>query len=96
MSTEIVGYDENICYNPFMITPEQSRAARGWLEWSQEDLAKRANTSLSTVRDFEKGRRAPIKNNLEAIRLSFELAGVSFIFRGEIPLGIQVNQREAP
>ncbi len=47
-----------------MISPEQSRAARGWLDWSQEELAKRANVSLSTVRDFEKGRRVPIGNNL--------------------------------
>lgn len=95
LSTIIVGLRENSCYKPFMITPEQSRAARGWLEWSQEDLAKRANTSLSTIRDFEKGRRSPIKNNLEAIRLSFEVMGVSFIFRGEIPLGIQVTRTDS-
>jgi ribosome-binding protein aMBF1 (putative translation factor) len=74
-----------------MLTPEQSRAARGWLEWSQEDLAKRAQVSLSTVRDFEKGRRIPIKNNLDAMRISFEAAGVSLLFRGEAPLGIQVT-----
>lgn len=60
-----------------MLTPEQSRAARGWLEWSQDDLAKRANVSLSTVRDFEKGRRVPIANNLEAIRKALEGAGIS-------------------
>jgi transcriptional regulator with XRE-family HTH domain len=75
-----------------MISPEQSRAARGWLEWRQEDLAARANTSLSTVRDFEKGRRTPIKNNLEAMQLSFEAAGISFLFDGETPLGIQATK----
>ena len=75
-----------------MLSPEQSRAARAWLDWSQEDLAKRANVALSTVRDFEKGRRTPIKNNLEAIRLSLELAGVGLLFRGEVPTGIQVNK----
>jgi DNA-binding transcriptional regulator YiaG len=61
-----------------MLSPAQSRAARAWLEWSQEDLAKLANLSLSTVRDFEKGRRAPISNNLEAIRRALESKGVSF------------------
>ncbi len=74
-----------------MISPEQSRAARGWLDWSQDDLAKRAQVSLSTIRDFEKGRRIPIKNNLDAIRLSFEMAGVSFLSRGEVAIGIQVT-----
>ena len=62
------------------MTPEQSRAARGWLNWSQEDLAKRANVSLSTVRDFEKGRRTPIGNNLEAMRRVFRDSGISLTF----------------
>ena len=75
-----------------MLTPEQSRAARGWLDWTQEELAKRAQVSLSTIRDFEKGRRVPIKNNLDAIRLSFEMAGIAFVFRGGTPLGIQMTQ----
>ena len=75
-----------------MLAPEQSRAARGWLAWTQEDLAKRANVSLSTVRDFEAGRRVPIKNNLDAMRLAFEMAGVAFVFRGEIASGVQFKQ----
>jgi transcriptional regulator with XRE-family HTH domain len=78
-----------------MLTPEQSRAARGWLDWSQEELAKRAHVSLSTVRDFEKGRRTPIKNNLDAMRLSFEIAGISFLFRGDAPLGMQAAPQES-
>lgn len=72
-----------------MLTPEQSRAARGWLNWSQEDLAQRANVSLSTVRNFEKGRNVPIKNNLDAIRSVLECAGVSLLFdTGGKPHGI--------
>jgi len=63
-----------------MLTPEQSRAARGWLDWSQEDLAKRANVSLSTIRDFEKGRRTPIANNLEAIKRAFEAVGIRLVY----------------
>ncbi|HXQ52876.1 MAG TPA: helix-turn-helix transcriptional regulator [Stellaceae bacterium] len=61
-----------------MISPEQSRAARGWLDWSQDDLAKRAKVSVSTVRDFEKGRHAPIANNLDAIQRALEAAGIAF------------------
>jgi DNA-binding transcriptional regulator YiaG len=59
-----------------MLTPEQCRAARGWLNWKQSDLADRANVGLSTVRDFEKGKRRPIKNNLLAILKAFELVGI--------------------
>jgi transcriptional regulator with XRE-family HTH domain len=61
-----------------MITPEQCRAARGWLDWSQDDLATRANVSLSTVRDFEKGRRMPIANNITAMEGALRGAGCHF------------------
>ena len=91
MSTLFVDYRQKNTYVVPMIAPEQSRAARGWLAWSQDDLAKRANVSLSTVRDFEAGRRTPIKNNLEAMRLAFELAGIAFVFRGEVAAGMHVT-----
>ncbi len=62
-----------------MLSPEQSRAARGWLDWSQDDLAKKANVSLSTVRDFEKGRRTPIANNLDAIERALAEGGIRLV-----------------
>ena len=65
-----------------MLSPEQSRAARGWLDWSQEELAKRASVSLSTVRDFEKGRRVPIRNNLDAIERAIKSAGIKLLPSG--------------
>lgn len=61
------------------ITPEQSRAARGLLDWPQIRLAAASNLSESTVRDFEKGRRVPSVNNLAAIRAALEAAGIEFI-----------------
>ncbi|MHC2088672.1 helix-turn-helix domain-containing protein [Methylobacterium sp. CM6244] len=69
------------------MSPEQCRAARGWLNWSQPDLSKRANIGLSTIRQFENGLRKPIVNNLLAMRRSFEEAGVTFL---EEPAGITV------
>jgi transcriptional regulator with XRE-family HTH domain len=71
-----------------MLSPAQSRAARGWLDWSQEDLAKLANVSLSTVRDFEKGRRVPIANNLQAIKRALETGGVRLTFDKDKAIGI--------
>ncbi|WP_186417588.1 helix-turn-helix transcriptional regulator [Bosea sp. CS1GBMeth4] len=59
------------------MTPEQCRAARGFLDWSQSDLAGAANVSNSTVRDYEAGRRVPIANNLAAIEAAFRAKGVS-------------------
>lgn len=62
-----------------MISPAQSRAARGLLEWTQTDLAEKANLSESTVRDFEKDRRIPSSNNLAAIVDAFKRAGVVLV-----------------
>lgn len=72
-----------------MLSPEQCRAARGWLSWSQDDLAKRAKVGLSTLKDFENGKRTPMRNNLEAIRHTIEAAGLKLAFKEDgTPLGI--------
>jgi ribosome-binding protein aMBF1 (putative translation factor) len=74
------------------LAPEHSRAARGWLGWSQTELASRARVSLSTVRDFETGRRTPIANNLEAIKRAIEQSGVELVSDGlGRPAGILVR-----
>jgi len=91
-STKIVDVDANFLYAGVMLAPEQSRAARGWLDWSQEELAKRANVSLSTVRDFEKGRRTPIGNNLAAMVHALEAAGIRPVHnRAGAPAGIMAH-----
>jgi transcriptional regulator with XRE-family HTH domain len=73
------------------VSPQQSRAARGLLDWSQTELGARANLSESTIRDFEKGRRVPAINNLAAIRAALEKAGVEFT-NGEQP-GVRLRKR---
>jgi transcriptional regulator with XRE-family HTH domain len=75
------------------ITPAQSRAGRGLLDWSQTELGKRSNLSESTIRDFEKGRRVPTINNLAAIRTALESAGVIFVAEsGEGP-GVRLRKK---
>jgi transcriptional regulator with XRE-family HTH domain len=76
-----------------MLSPAQSRAARGWLDWSQADLAERANVSLSTVRDFEKGRRMPIANNLQALKRALEASGVRLTFDQDTAIGITYEEK---
>jgi transcriptional regulator with XRE-family HTH domain len=78
------------------MSPEQSRAARGWLGWSQTELATRARVSISTVRDFENGHRVPIVNNLDAMRRAIEGAGLQLLFRddGE-PIGVSISDAKA-
>jgi predicted transcriptional regulator len=79
-----------------MLSPEQSRAARAWLDWSQEDLATRARVSLSTVRDFEKGRRTPIANNLQAILRALEEGGTQMLFDAkDKPVGVAIASYKA-
>jgi ribosome-binding protein aMBF1 (putative translation factor) len=76
------------------LTPEQTRAARAWLNWSQADLAGKASVGLSTIKDFEGGNRTPISNNLAAIQRALEAAGVELVFdpKGK-PKGLHVNGR---
>jgi len=75
------------------MSPEQSRAARGWLGWSQQELAKRASVGLSTVKDFEGGQRTPIPNNLQAIQRAIESGGVTLTFTPEgTPKGIEASK----
>lgn len=60
------------------MSPEQVRAARNWLAWTQAELAERAKVGLSTVKDYEGGKRTPIANNLEAIKKALENGGIRF------------------
>ncbi len=78
-----------------MITPAQSRAARALIEWSQEDLAKAAHLGLSTIRDFEKGRRTPSHNNMLGIKTALETAGVLFIPENGHGVGVRLAKRYA-
>lgn len=77
------------------MTPEQCRAARAWLGWPQDALAKAASVGVSTVRDFEAGRREPTRNNLTAMRVALEEGGVSF-FEDFKESGIKVQRSTGP
>jgi transcriptional regulator with XRE-family HTH domain len=62
------------------MSPEQSRAARGWLGWSQAELADRAGVATTTVHGFESGQRKLTRNNMAALRRAIEAEGIRLLF----------------
>jgi transcriptional regulator with XRE-family HTH domain len=64
---------------PVMVTSAQCRAARGLLDWTQQELADRAGVGIVTVRQVEAGLSEPRRATLEVIRRALEAGGVEFI-----------------
>ena len=62
-----------------MITPEQCRAARGLLDWSQQRLAEASQVGIVTIRQLEAGMIQPRRATLLVVRHALETAGVEFI-----------------
>lgn len=57
---------------------KQVKAGRAALGWSQKDLAELALVAVSTIADWERGRREPIPNNQLAVLNVFNIHGVIF------------------
>lgn len=75
------------------LLPEQCRAARGLLNWTQADLAVRAGVSRSTVRDFEGERHDLHRATLASLLQTFDRAGVELLFDGGA--GVRLRARAA-
>lgn len=61
-----------------MLSPEQCRAARALLDWTQAQLAQKASLSAVSIRAFERGGEMR-ESNQKLLRLTLEAAGVQFI-----------------
>ncbi|MFN3636375.1 MAG: transcriptional regulator [Rhizobium rhizophilum] len=61
-----------------VFSPALCRAARGYLDWTQDDLATQSSVSRSTIRDFEGQRHALHRSTEAQLRLAFEKAGLRF------------------
>jgi DNA-binding XRE family transcriptional regulator len=61
------------------MTPAQCRAARAMLQWSQSELARRAQVARKTIADFEQETRALRRRTRKAITETIEAAGVHFL-----------------
>jgi transcriptional regulator with XRE-family HTH domain len=77
-----------------VITPSQCRAARGLLEWSQQELAERAQVGIVTVHQLEAGTSEPRRATVQAIRRAFEIAGVEFIDENGGGPGVRLKKRQ--
>jgi transcriptional regulator with XRE-family HTH domain len=74
-----------------MVTPAQCRAARGLIDWSQQQLAEAAGVGIVTVRQFEAGKGQPRRATLAVIEKALEKAGVEFT-NGVQP-GVRLSRR---
>jgi transcriptional regulator with XRE-family HTH domain len=77
-----------------MVTAAQCRAARGLLDWSQQDLADRAGVGIVTVRQLEAGGTQPRRATLDVIRRAFESADVEFIDENGGGPGVRLRKRQ--
>jgi len=62
-----------------IFTPAQCRAGRALIGLNQPGLAEAADLGLSTVVDFERGRRKVSTAAAQAMRAALEAAGVVFL-----------------
>lgn len=61
-----------------VVNASQIRAARGLLDWSQEDLADATGLSIATIRKIESGHISPRGSTMDTIRSSLESAQIEF------------------
>lgn len=78
---------------PIMVNllPEQCRAARGLLDWTQERLAEHAGVSRSTVRDFECHRHALHRTTEVMMINALEKAGILLLAPDQYGPGVRLR-----
>jgi len=77
-----------------MVTAAQCRAARGLLDWSQQELADRAGLGIVTIRQIEADITDPRRATLVVLKQAFERAGVEFIDENGGGAGVRIRKRK--
>ena len=62
------------------MSPNQCRAARGLLKWTQPRLADASGIGLSTINRYENETRPPRDSAVLQLQKTLEAAGIEFIF----------------
>jgi transcriptional regulator with XRE-family HTH domain len=76
-----------------VITPEQCRAARALLQWSQSLLAGKAGVAKKTLQLFELGRRGSYARTLDALQGALSKGGVEFIPENGGGVGVRLKRK---
>lgn len=79
-----------------MLTPEQIRAARALLNWSQAELADRSGVAAQSIKNIERGVTDPRLTTATTLKRTLESAGVQFVEPGINPAGNGVALRTSP
>ena len=74
------------------INPAQSRAARGLLDWTRDQLSDRSGVAKRTLVRFEASEGETRPSTLAAIRTALEAAGVEFT-NGDEP-GVKLRKQD--
>lgn len=77
------------------LLPEQCRAARGLLNWTQEQLAAVAGVSRSTIKDFERHRHALHQSTEELLVRAFDEGGAQFLHDDRGGPGVRLKRLRA-
>lgn len=74
------------------LEPEQIKAARAMLGWSQEELASRIAVARRALIDYEKGLSILKEDTLAKCRLVLEEAGITFIATDSGAVGVLLSE----
>ena len=61
------------------LTPALSRAARALLDLDMIAMARKSGVPRTIIADYEKGRKIPQRQDVVALKLAFEDAGIVFL-----------------
>ncbi|WP_425405860.1 helix-turn-helix domain-containing protein [Hwanghaeella sp.] len=77
----------------WMLNAAQIRAARGLIQWSQEDLAREAGVSRPTIKRMEsQGPENSSAGNVDRVQKALEAAGVEFIAENGGGAGVRLRK----
>jgi transcriptional regulator with XRE-family HTH domain len=75
------------------LSPPQLRAARGWLNLSQQDLADACLVNRRTIAEFERGATVPHDRTLLDLQRALEDRGIELLCENGVAVGIRISAR---